>query len=901
MAGKNEVFDKPFSKRFKKFVFLFDETKEGNTEEAQFLLGNKGAQLSEMISIGLPVPPGFTITTEACKEFYAKNKKWPIGLEEQVKEKLSALEKKMDKMLGDSKNPLFVSVRSGSYVSMPGMMDTVLNLGMNDESVKAFAVQTKNERAAWDSYRRFIHMFGDVVMLVPHEKFEECIHNFKETKGKELDTELSAEDLRELVSKYKEIVLNEKGKSFPQNPWEQLIMAIDAVFNSWNSQRAISYRRINNLRNDAGTAVNIQAMVFGNMGNDSGTGVSFTRNPGNGNREHYGEFLINAQGEDVVAGMRTPEKIDSMKKTHLNVYEELLRVYEKLEKHYKDLQDFEFTFEKGKLFLLQTRSGKRTAQAAVKIAVDMEKEGVISKEEAIMRVKPEQLDHLLHKQLDPIAKQKNEVIAKGIAASPGAAVGKVVFHAEKAKEIFEKDPSEKLILVRTETTPEDIEGMNVAKGILTARGGSTSHAAVVARGMGKCCVAGSNDIEVHEKEGFFKTKSSKKEVVVKEGEWISLDGTAGEVYLGQIPMVEPELSGEFAELMKWADSFRKLGIRTNADIPRDAIVARKFGAEGIGLCRTEHMFFEGDRIKAMREMILAETEESRKKALAKLLPYQKSDFAGLFEAMEGLPVIIRLLDPPLHEFLPQEEKQIREIAEELNMPVEKIRAKISQLHEINPMLGFRGCRLGVVYPEINEMQVQAIIEAALEVQSKGKKVLPEIMIPVLAHSAEMKNMKALVDRIAKKTMEKAKKQIHYMVGVMMELPRACLTADEIAEDSEFFSFGTNDLTQTTLGYSRDDAAKFIPLYIERGIYERDPFQTLDTIGVGQLIKISVEKGRKTRKNLEIGICGEHGGDPNSIQFCHEAGLNYVSCSPYRVPIARLAAAQSAIKEKNKKK
>jgi len=882
-------------KMSKKYVYLFDEVENANSPEWVFKLGNKGAQLAEMTASGLPVPPGFTVSTEACNEFYEKGKKWPEGLENQVKEALEKVEEKMGKKFGGKENPLFFSVRSGSYVSMPGMMDTVLNLGMNDETVEAFAKQTGNERAAWDSYRRFIQMFGDVVMGVPHSKFEKILDKIKEEKGAKVDTDLDVDALKQVVAEYKKMVKKEEGKLFPDNAWEQLKMGIDAVFNSWNTPRAVSYRRINKLRNDAGTGVNVQVMVFGNMGNDSGTGVSFTRNPATGEKEHYGEFLVNAQGEDVVAGIRTPKKIDEMKNTHPEVYKELIKVYETLEKHYKDLQDFEFTFEKGKLYLLQTRKGKRTAQAAVKIAVDMEKEGLISKEEAVLRVDANQIDQLLHKQFDPNERQKAKVIAKGIEASPGAAVGKIVFTAEKAKELIEKNPKEKLILVRNETSPEDIEGMHAAQGILTARGGATSHAAVVARGMGKPCVAGSNDILIDEEKGEL---TAKEGITLKEGDFISLDGGTGEVFQGEIKLVEPEMSGNFATIMKWADEFRKLGVRANADTPKDAKIAKNFGAEGIGLTRTEHMFFEGERIKAVREMILSENEEGRKKALAKLLPYQKEDFIGLFEAMNGLPVTIRLLDPPLHEFLPQEEKDIKELAKEMNVSEEKLLETIESLQEFNPMLGFRGCRLGIVYPEISEMQVRAIIEAAIESKKKGINAKPEIMIPVVGKVEEMKFLKELVEKTAKETMEKAGEKISFHTGVMIELPRAALTADEIAEYAEFFSFGTNDLTQTTFGYSRDDAGKFIPKYIEKGIIKIDPFQSLDTKGVGQLIEIGVKKGRTTREDLKIGICGEHGGDPASIEFCHKTGLNYVSCSPYRVPIARLAAAQAALKEKN---
>ncbi len=879
----------------KKYVYSFDEVKDANAPKNVFLLGNKGAQLAEMTSIGLPVPYGFTITTEACNEFYANKKEWPAGLEEQVKEKQDALEKKMGKKLGDSKNPLFVSVRSGSYVSMPGMMDTVLNLGMNDSSVKAFVSLTKNERAALDSYRRFIQMFGNVVMGVGHSKFEKELDRVKETKGVQFDTDLDAKDLRKVVDEYKELIKKERGKPFPQEPWEQLKMAIDAVFNSWNNPRAVSYRRINKLKNDAGTGVNVQAMVFGNMGPESGTGVAFTRNPATGEKEHYGEFLLNAQGEDVVAGIRTPKPINELKKIMPAVYEELIKVYGTLDKHYKDMQDFEFTIERRKLYLLQTRKGKRTALAAVKIAVDMVGEGLISKEEAVLRINAQQLDQLLHKQLDQVAKQKAEVIAKGLPASPGAAVGKAVFSAEKATEMVEKDPTEKVILVRSETSPDDIEGMNAAKGMFTARGGLTSHCAVVARGMGKCAIVGCEDIAINEKEKLFSIHS--KNITVKEGDWLSIDGGTGEVFLEQIPLVEPEMKGEFGELMGWADSFRRLVVKTNADNPKDAKIALNFGAEGIGLCRTEHMFFEGDRIKAMREMILADSEGGRKKALEKLLPYQKADFLGIFEVMDGLPVIIRLLDPPLHEFLPRGEKEIKELAKEIGIAEQKLREKTESLQEFNPMLGFRGCRLGIVYPEINEMQVRAIFEAAIEAEKKGLNPKPGIMIPVLGHVNEMKNMRELVDKVAKGVFKEKGKEVSYKVGVMMELPRACITADKIAEYAEFFSFGTNDLTQTCFGYSRDDAGRFINEYLDRGILEEDPFQTIDQIGVGELIKMSVEKGRKTRKDLEIGICGEQGGEPKSVEFCHKEGLNYVSCSPFRIPIARLAAAHAALKEK----
>ena len=875
----------------KQYVYLFDEVKL--SQDNNFLLGNKGAQLAEMTKMGLAVPPGFTITTEACKEFYSLSQKWPNELETQIKEKLSQVEKRMGRKLGDPKNPLLFSVRSGSYVSMPGMMDTVLNLGMNDATVKGFCEQTKNERAAYDSYRRFIQMFGDVVMEVAHSKFEQAIEELKETKGVKYDTELTTDDLKKLVLEYKKIVRQEAGKDFPNDTFEQLKMSVNAVFNSWNNKRAASYRRINKLRDDAGTAVNVQVMVFGNMGNDSGTGVGFTRNPSTGEKEHYGEYLVNAQGEDVVAGIRTPKPIDDMKKDLPSAYTEIVKIYELLEKHYKEMQDFEFTIEKGKVYMLQTRSGKRTAHAAVKIAFDMFNEGLIDKKTAVLRVKPEQLDQLLHKQLDPLARQKAEIIAKGLPASPGAAVGIAVFTAERAFELAEK--GESVILVRTETSPEDIEGMNAAQGILTARGGMTSHAAVVARGMGKCCVAGCEDISVNEAKKEF--TSNKNGATIKEGDWISIDGSEGIVIKGQIPTVDPELKGDFKKVMEWADEFRKLKVRTNADTPYDAEKAREFGAEGIGLCRTEHMFFEGERIKAGREMILSETEAGRRKALAKIEPMQKEDFVGIFKAMDGLPVTIRLLDPPLHEFLPKEEKDIKELAKTMKVSEDKLHFVIKSLHEMNPMLGFRGCRLGIVYPEINEMQVRAIIEAAIECKNKGIDVKPEIMIPVLGHVNEMKIMKELVERTAKEAMDRMKTRVVYMTGTMIELPRACVVADKIAEHSMFFSFGTNDLTQTVFGFSRDDAGKFIPAYVERKILEEDPFVSIDQEGVGEFIKMAVQKGRSARKDLKVGICGEHGGEPRSVIFCHNIGLNYVSCSPYRVPVARLAAAHAALKEK----
>ena len=880
----------------KKYVFMFDETENPNTPEAILLLGNKGAQLAEMTKAGLRVPYGFTVSTEACNEFYENDKSWPEGLEEQVAKSLDALEKKMDKSFGSKDKPLFVSVRSGSYVSMPGMMDTVLNLGMNDETVEAFAELTKNPRVAWDSYRRFINMFGDVVMGVEHSKFEAELESIKKEAGVEADTELSTEDLKKVVEKYKALIQKEKGKSFPHDPKEQLRMGINAVFSSWNVPRAIAYRKINQLKNDAGTGVNIQAMVFGNMGDDSGTGVSFTRNPANGNREHYGEFLINAQGEDVVAGIRTPQPIDELEEGHPAVYKELLGVYEKLEKHYADLQDFEFTFEKEKLFLLQTRKGKRTAQAALKIAIDMHKEGLISKEQAVLNVKPEQLDQLLHKQFDQKAKESGEVIARGLPASPGAAVGKIVFTAEAATKIIEENKAETVILVRTETSPEDIEGMNAAKGILTARGGMTSHAAVVARGMGKCCVAGCEEIIVDEHKKELRVKN--KDLVLKENDLISLDGSTGEIFKGELALVEPEVSGTFAELMGWADEFRTMKVKTNADTPKDALRAKEFGAEGIGLTRTEHMFFEAEKIKEFRKMILTETKEEREKALLDLEPLQEKDFFGLFEVMDNLPIIIRLLDPPLHEFLPKEEGEINEIAKELGIKPEKIKEIESGMHEFNPMLGFRGCRLGVSYPEINAMQAKAIFKAALKAKEKGLTPLPRIEVPLVGNVKEFTHIKKIIEKVAENLGVKGK--IDYQIGTMIEVPRACITADEIAKEADFLSFGTNDLTQMGCGFSRDDAGKFLPLYVSQGIYERDPFQAIDQTGVGELMKICIQKARSVKPEIEIGICGEHGGEPSSVEFCHRIGLNDVSCSPFRVPIARLAAAQAAIKEKQNK-
>ena len=870
----------------KKYVYFFGE---GDTKNKQ-LLGGKGANLGEMTKLGLPVPPGFTITTEVCDYFYKHGNKYPPELQAQIDENLIRLEKEMGMKFGDPTNPLLVSVRSGAAVSMPGMMDTVLNLGLNEQTLQGLINKTKNERFAWDAYRRFIQMFGNVVMGVAHEHFEHAISKKKKTKGVEYDTELDVDDLKELVEEYKAIIKEHTGKDFPTDVREQLKMAIDAVFGSWNNPRAIKYRRINDIKGLLGTAVNVQAMVFGNMGDDSATGVAFTRNPSTGENKFYGEYLTNAQGEDVVAGIRTPKHIDEMKEEMPEIYEQLLKIREILEKHYRDMQDIEFTVQKGKLFMLQTRTGKRTGVAAVKIAVDMVKEGLITKEEALLRVDPSKIVQLLHKRLDPIAKEKHEPVVKGLPASPGAAVGKVVFTADDAV-IWANEKKEKVILVRLETSPEDIEGMHAAQGFLTARGGMTSHAAVVARGMGKCCIAGCSDLIIDEKN----KKAKIGEHELKEGDYLTLDGTTGEVYLGQLTVKDPEMSGDFGTLMNWAKAVKRLGVLANADTPHDAEIAKNFGAEGIGLCRTEHMFFEGDRILAMREMIPAKDESERRKALNKLLPYQREDFVGIFRVMDNMPVIIRLLDPPLHEFLPKEQAEILALAEVLKFPEERIRERIQSLKEFNPMLGFRGCRLGVVYPEISEMQARAIFEAAVKVKEEGITPIPHIEVPNIMDIKEFDHIKSIIKRVAKETGAEGK--IEYQVGTMIEFPRAALTADTIAEHVDFMSFGTNDLTQTTLGFSRDDAGKFIPNYLALGIFEKDPFQTIDQIGVGGLMKITVEKARSVKPDMDIGICGEHGGDPESVKFCHRIGLSNVSASPYRVPIAILAAAQAALEEK----
>ncbi|MCM8803090.1 MAG: pyruvate, phosphate dikinase [Candidatus Omnitrophica bacterium] len=882
----------------KKYIYFFGEGKAEGTKDMKDLLGGKGAGLAEMTNAGVPVPPGFTITTEMCRYYYKNNKKLPDDFDDELNKYLKKLEKVTGKKFGDTKNPLLVSVRSGAKFSMPGMMDTILNLGLNDQAVKGLAESTGNERFAYDAYRRFIQMFGNVVMGIDKNEFEKILEEKKKERGVHYDSELTGEDLKEIVEKFKKIYKEKTQNDFPQDPMQQLKMAINAVFESWNNPRAITYRKLNKIPDDLGTAVNICTMVFGNMGNDSGTGVGFTRDPSTGEKEFYGEYLTNAQGEDVVAGIRTPKPISELEKEMPEVYKQLREITDKLEKHYRDVQDFEFTIERGKLYMLQTRTGKRTPLAAVKIAVDMVKEGLITKEEAIMRVEPSQIDQLLHPIIDP--KAKVETVAKGLPASPGAASGKIVFTADKAEELGKTEP---VILVREETSPDDIHGMATAKGILTSRGGMTSHAAVVARGMGKPCVVGCGAIQIDEEKGIMKIKDKE----LKEGDWITIDGGSGNVMIGKVPTIEAGITGEFKTLIEWADEIRKIGIRANADIPRDAKKAREFGAEGIGLCRTEHMFFAPERLPVVVEMIMAETEEERRKALDKLLPFQKEDFKGLFKEMKGYPVIIRTLDPPLHEFLPKREELMVEIAlmkerkesEEKIKEKEKILKRVEQLHEFNPMLGHRGCRLGITYPEITEMQARAIMEAACELAKEGETVIPEIMIPLVGNVEELKHQKEIVVKVAEEVMEKYGVKIKYMVGTMIEVPRAALTADEIAKEADFFSFGTNDLTQMTLGFSRDDAGKFLFNYLEKKILKDDPFMTLDQEGVGQLVKIGIEKGRKANPNLEVGICGEHGGDPESVKFCHRVGMDYVSCSPYRIPVAKLAAAQAAVEEKLK--
>ncbi|HKY62438.1 MAG TPA: pyruvate, phosphate dikinase [bacterium] len=883
------------------WVYFFGNGKADGKSDMKNLLGGKGANLAEMNLLGLPVPPGFTITTEVCTAYYQNNRQYPEGLKEEVAQNLAKVEAIMDCRFGDPEKPLLLSVRSGARASMPGMMDTILNLGLNDQTVQGVVARSGDERFAYDSYRRFIQMYSDVVLDVDREFFEHQIEERKEQKKIRLDTELSAQDWKELVAVFKKHVRQITGKDFPEDPKEQLWGAVGAVFGSWMNKRAIEYRRINDIPEAWGTAVNVQAMVFGNMGSDCATGVAFTRDPSTGEKRFFGEFLVNAQGEDVVAGIRTPQPINLAGKKHdksdlpsleevmPECYQELVNIYQKLEKHYRDMQDIEFTIEKRKVWMLQTRNGKRTAQAAVKIAVDMLNEKLIERKEAILRVNPAQLDQLLHPMLDP--KAKKQVIAKGLPASPGAAAGKVVFSAEDAQHAHEK--GEKVILVRLETSPEDIHGMHVAEGILTARGGMTSHAAVVARGMGKPCVTGCGELAI----SYSKRQMSVGEHVIKQGDFLTLNGSTGEVILGKVPTIEPELSGDFGIFMSWVDEFRKLKVRTNADTPHDANVARRFGAEGIGLCRTEHMFFEGDRIDAVREMILADDRRGREKALAKILPMQKGDFKGIFREMKDLPVTIRLLDPPLHEFLPHTDDEIQQVSEKIDLPFERIKKKLETLHEFNPMLGHRGCRLGISFPEIYEMQVRAIMEAACELaKDEGFKIIPEIMIPLVGHVNELAYLRQSTEEVCKKVLKEKGLQLEYLIGTMIELPRAALTADQVAREADFFSFGTNDLTQTTFGLSRDDAGKFLPAYLEKKILPEDPFVSLDIEGVGTLIKYAVDLGRRTKPKLKVGICGEHGGDPRSVAFCHKIHLDYVSCSPYRVPVARLAAAHAALKE-----
>ena len=871
-----------------KFVYSFNE----GSKDMRSLLGGKGANLAEMTKIGLPVPFGFTISTDACKDYLDKGGVLSEEIVKEVYDHLAELEHVMGKTFGDVENPLLVSVRSGAPVSMPGMMDTILNLGLNDESVKGLAAKTGNERFAYDSYRRFIQMFGDVVLEIPKAKFDFIFDGKKEAVGAEFDVDLSPEDLKAIIEDYKALVKEELGRDFPQDPKDQLMEAIQAVFRSWNNDRAILYRQLNNISASLGTAVNVQSMVFGNTGETSGTGVAFTRSPVNGENKIFGEFLVNAQGEDVVAGIRTPQPIAEMEQAFPEVYAKFESVAEILEKHYKDMQDMEFTVEDNKLFMLQTRNGKRTATAAVKIAVDMVEEGLIDKETAILRIEPDQINQLLHPTFDSAELATATAVAKGLPASPGAACGEIVFSADDAAEAAAL--GKKVVLVREETSPEDLAGMVAAQGILTARGGMTSHAAVVARGMGKCCVAGCSEVTVHE--------SSKKMVVngkeYHEGDVISINGTDGSVYDVAIKTVSPELSGDFGTIMKWADDVRNLGVRANADNPRDARQALEFGAEGIGLCRTEHMFFEDERIPKIRRMILADSESERREALAGLLPYQKGDFKGLYEVMGERPVTIRLLDPPLHEFLPKTEADINQLSEQFGISKEAIEKKIVELHEFNPMLGHRGCRLAITYPEIAEMQTEAILTAALEVaKEKGYKIKPEIMVPLVGNVKELRFVKNTIDETAKKCFEKAGMELEYMVGTMIEIPRAALTADEIAEEAEFFSFGTNDLTQMGFGFSRDDTGNIIKEYINDGILERDPFQSLDQKGIGKLVKMACEGGKETRPNIKLGVCGEHGGDPDTIEFMYKTGLQYVSCSPFRVPIARLAAAQATIKNR----
>ena len=900
-----------------KYVYKFGGGKAEGTADMKNLLGGKGANLAEMANLGLPVPAGFTITTEVCDIYYKNNLEYPPGLKDQVTNALHFVEEVMEAKFGDENNPLLVSVRSGARVSMPGMMDTVLNLGLNDTTVKGLIAKTDNPRFAYDCYRRFVQMYGDVVMGLKPESpddidpFEELLEKKKRDRGATFDTDLTADDLKELVDEFKALIREKTGQPFPEDPEEQLWGAIGAVFQSWNNERAIAYRKLNDIPDHWGTAVNVVAMVYGNMGEDSGTGVGFTRDPATGEKRLYGEYLLNAQGEDVVAGIRTPQPIETLKEVMPGVYEELAAIAEKLERHYRDMQDFEFTIQQGKLWMLQTRVGKRTGLAALRIAVEMEEEGLISKEEALLRVEPNQLNQLLRPVFDAGEKKQaiadNRLLARGLNAGPGAASGRIVFNAPDAVEWTQR--GETVILVRIETSPEDIKGMNAAEGILTARGGMTSHAALVARQMGKVCVVGCEALEIDYRQREMRVDGK----VLREGDWISIDGTTGEVIEGHLTtkpseviqvLIEKTLSADashtyhiYSKLMDWADEVRRLRVRTNADQPDQAANAIAFGAEGIGLCRTEHMFFGGDRIDAVREMILAEDSEGRRKALAKLLPMQREDFLGIFKVMDGKPVTIRTLDPPLHEFLPHTEQEIQDLARKMDVPVEKLTAKIESLREMNPMLGHRGCRLGIMYPEITEMQTRAIIEAACEAQKQGIHVIPEIMIPLVGHVNELRRQEAVVRETARKVFEEQGIEVEYLVGTMIELPRAAVTAGQIAEAAEFFSFGTNDLTQTTFGLSRDDSAKFLPFYLEEEIFPNDPFETIDQDGVGELMRWGVEKGRKARPELKVGICGEHGGEPRSVKFCHRLNMDYVSCSPFRVPIARLAAAQAVLEEK----
>ena len=875
-----------------KYVYAFSE---GN-KDMRDLLGGKGANLAEMTKVGLPVPKGFTVTTEACNKYYEDKEQISKEVKDQIFEKLEELEKATGKKMGDLKNPLLVSVRSGARASMPGMMDTVLNLGLNDAVAENFAKVTNNKRFAYDSYRRFIMMFADVVKGYSKNSFERLLDKIKEEKNAKYDTDLNEDDMYEIAMKFKDVYKELSGVEFPQDPRVQLIEAVTAVFRSWNNERAIIYRRMNDIPGSWGTAVNIQEMVFGNKGDDCGTGVAFTRNPSTGENKLYGEYLINAQGEDVVAGVRTPQDISTLETVMPSVYEEFVKTTQILEKHYRDMQDMEFTIENGKLFMLQTRNGKRTAQAALKIAVDLVNEGMLTKEEALLKVEPKQLDSLLHPNFNANALKEAKLVATGLAASPGAACGKIYFNALDVSKA--KENKEKVLLIRLETSPEDIQGMNDAEGILTIRGGMTSHAAVVARGMGRCCVCGCGELTINEEE---KTLTTKEGHVYHEGDYLSIDGSTGKVYDGIVETEEPSISGYFETFMNWADEVRTLKVRTNADTPKDAKQALKFGAEGIGLCRTEHMFFEETRIFNFRRMIASKTVEQREEALEKILPYQREDFIGLFKAMQGNPVTIRFLDPPLHEFLPHTDEEIKPLAESLGMTFEELKNRIESLKEFNPMMGHRGCRLAITYPEIVKMQTRAVIEAAIEVNREGMNVVPEIMIPLVAEVKELKYVREIVCETADAIIKEQGVRLDYKVGTMIEIPRAALTADKIAEEAEFFSFGTNDLTQMTYGFSRDDATKFLPYYYEKQILESDPFARLDQTGVGQLVEMATRKGRSTRSDIKLGICGEHGGDPSSVEFCHKLGLNYVSCSPFRVPIARLAAAQAAIKARIEKK